>query len=407
MIRLLTFVLTLFLMLPAFAQDAAVPVWLGDGSLLAPADLELAIQQMLKNQPKPQHIVVLAHGYHTTREESTAQFQEIGQRFQDQYGQRKEKVLVIGLQWESAIAGAGVPWEAEEAYLSMVGRARNVGHNAARQLMLRVAKQFPKVDTSIYGHSLGCEVSAACLLPEINYGDDLTKSSAYLPGQDLSFQLVSLVGSDLDYDIWYKSGVVFRSQKPRARMIYMTISPYLGDRDKTLQVRQMSRGMAGGSAFPRMTVEQCDLVYKNRAILFDNRGIPTDHSYTQYYDDARVQRLVGIAAFLANPKAPKPVELAEADKILKLPNTLDAIVPYLDSELISSQMYALWRVEQINCGSSIHMCDETLGKLAMMLRNTPAKVKKSRPDSPCKTVQRGIWPTEKTMTRAGAPSWDD
>lgn len=408
MIRLLPFLLTLFLMLPALAQDAAVPVWLGDGSLLSQTDLETAIQRMVKNQPKPQHIVVLAHGYHTTREESEAQFQEIGKRFQDQYAQRNEKVLVVGLQWESAIAGAGVPWEAEEAYLSMVGRARNVGHNAARQLMMRVNKQFPKVDTCIYGHSLGCEVSAACLLPEINYGDDLVKSSAYLPQQNLYFQLVSLVGSDLDYDIWYKSGVVFQPKNPRTRMLYMTISPYLGDRDKTLQMRQMSRGMAGGSAFPRMTVEQCDTVYKNRAIMFDNRGIPTDHAYTTYYDDARVQRLVGFASYLANPKkAPEPVEMAEADKILKLPNKLEALVPYLDSELISSQMYALWRVEQLNCGSSIHMCDETLGKLALMLRNTPAKIKRERPNSPCKTVQKGIWPTEKTMTRAGAPSWDD
>ena len=407
MIRLLTFLFTLLLMLPALAQDAAVPVWLGDGSLLSTADLETAIGRMVKNQPKPKHIVVLAHGYHTTREESEAQFQEIGKRFQDQYALRNEKVLVVGLQWESAIAGAGVPWEAEEAYLNMVGRARNVGHNAARQLIMRVNKQFPKVDTCIYGHSLGCEVSAACLLPEINYGDDLVKSTAYQPQQDLFFPMVSLVGSDLDYDIWYKSGVTFRAKKPRTRMLYMTISPYLGDRDKTLQVRQMSRGMAGGSAFPRMTVEQCDTVYKNRAIMFDNRGIPTDHAYTSYYDDARVARLVGIASFLVNPKAPKPVELDEADKILKLPNKLEAIVPYLDAELISSQMYALWRVEQINCGSSIHMCDETLGKLAMMLRNTPTRIKKERADSKCVTVKKGIWPTEKTMTRAGAPSWDD
>ena len=406
--KILKWLLALLLFLPALAQEAAVPIWLGDGSLLSPADLESAVGQMLKNQPKPQHIVVLVHGYHTTREESAAQFQEIGKRFQDQYAQRKEPVLVIGLQWESAIAGAGVPWEAEEAYLSMVGRARKVGHNAVRQVLLRVAKQFPKADVSLYGHSLGCEVSTACLLPEINYGDDLEKSTAYLPQQDLSCLLVSLVGSDLDYDIWYKSGVVFRAKKPRARMIYMTISPYLGDRDKTLQIRQMSRGMAGGSAFPRMTVQQCDTVYKNRAILFDNRGIPTDHSYTNYYGDERVGRLVGVASYLANPKkAPEPVELAEADKILKLPNSLDAIVPYLDSELISSQLYALWRVEQINCGSSIHMCDETLGKLAGMLRNTPAKIKKERPNSPCKTVQKAIWPTEKTMTRAGAPNWDD
>ncbi len=405
---ILTWLVALLLLLPALAQDAAVPIWLGDGSLLSPADLEAALGRVLKNQPGPQHIVVLVHGYHTTREESAQQFQEIGRRFQSQYAACNENALVIGLQWESAIAGAGVPWEAEEAYLSMVGRARKVGHNAARQVLMRLAKQFPKADMSLYGHSLGCEVSAACLLPEINYGDDLEKSSAYLPQQDLSCLLISLVGSDLDYDVWYKSGLVFRDKKPRARMIYMTISPYLGDRDKTLQVRQMSRGVAGGSAFPRMTVQQCDKVYKNRAIMFDNRGIPTNHSYTNYYGDERVSRLVSVARYLANPKkAPEPVELAEADKILKLPNTLEAIVPYLDSELISSQLYALWRVEQINCHGSIHMCDQTLGKLAGMLRNTPAKIKKERPHSACKTVQKGIWPTEKTMTRAGAPNWDD
>lgn len=405
--KIFTVILALALLLPALAQDASVNVWLGDGSLLSPTDLEASVQQMLKNQPKPQHIAVLVHGYHTTREESAAQFQEIGQRFQSQYGQINQKALVIGLQWESALAGAGVPWEAEEAYLSSVGRARKVGHNAARQVLLRVQKQFPKADISLYGHSLGCEVSAATLLPEINYGDDLEKSTAYLPQQDLFCTMVALCGSDLDYDIWAKSGVSFRSKRPRTRMLYMTISPYMGERDKTLQVRQISRGVAGGSAFPKMTVEQCDTVYKNRAILCDNRGIPTDHAYTSYYDDVRVQRLVGIATYVNNPKSPEPVELAEADRILKLPNQLDLIVPYLDAELVSSTMYALWRIEQINCGSSIHMCDETLNKIAQMLRNTPAKIKKERPNSPCKTVQKGIWPTEKTMTRAGAPSWDD
>ena len=404
---MLTLFLALSLLLPALAQEASVPIWLGDGSLLSPADLEAAVQRAVKNQPKPQHIAVLVHGYHTTREESAEQFQEIGQRFQNQYRQLNQKALVIGLQWESALPGAGVPWEAEEAYLSSVGRARKVGHNAARQVLLRLQRQFPKAEVSLFGHSLGCEVSAATLLPEIDYRDELEKSTAYLPQENLFTTMVALCGSDLDYDIWAKSGVSFRSKKPRTRMLYMTISPYLGDRDKTLQVRQLSRGVAGGSAFPKMTVEQCDIVYKNRAILCDNRDVPTDHAYTSYYDDARVQRLVGICNYVSNPKAPEPVELAEADKILKLPNQLEAIVPYLDSELISSQMYALWRVEQINCGGSMHMCDETLGKIAQMLRNTPAKIKKERPNSPCKTVQKAIWPTEKTMTRAGAPSWDD
>ena len=54
---------------------------------------------------------------------------------------------------------------AEDAYLRMVTRARNVGHQAGRQLLLRVQKQYPKAHLSILGHSLGCEVAAACLLP--------------------------------------------------------------------------------------------------------------------------------------------------------------------------------------------------------------------------------------------------
>ena len=385
--------------------SAFVPVWTADGSPLSGPQVDDIVKEMVKRQPNPVNIVVLMHGYHTLREESSSQFQQVAQRAQAEFDRRKEKALVVGIQWESALPGAGVPWDAEDVYFQALGRARKVGHQPARQVLLAIQKRFPKAHLSIWGHSLGCEVAAACLIPELKYTDDAVKSDAFEPQQDIQAGLLALCGSDLDYDVWYKGQVDFRSKKPRARLAWMTISPYLGDRDKTLQVRAVSRGQAGGSAFPRMTQEQCDLAYKNRALLYDNRNIPTDHALLEYYSEERVQRLVAAVDAQFNPKAPKPVEMQEAEKVLAAPNQEAALVPFLDSPNISTQVYALWRLDHLLCGSCEHLCDETLDKMARLLRNQPSRVRKERTSSKCKILSRGLWPTETQLTRAGAPNW--
>jgi hypothetical protein len=401
----LFFLCFLFLSHLALAQSY-VPCWLADGNRLSEEQLRPYLASMQKQQAAPDHIVVLVHGYHTVREESASQFEEVAARLRSQFGKRQEKLLVIGLQWESAVAGAELPWEAEDAYLRMVSRARNVGHQAGRQLLLRVQKQYPKAHLNILGHSLGCEVAAACLLPEMVYGDDLDKSAAFEPKQDLFFNLVGLCGSDLDYDVWYKSHITFRSKKARTRLLWMTISPYLGERDRTLQVRKVSRGRAGGAAFPRMTEQQCDVVFKNRAIVFDNTEIPRDHALLSYFSEERLERLSTTMVYLSDSKAPKPVELAEADQVLQLPARVEVISPYLDSPLLTTQMYALWRLEHMLCAGCKHLCDETMDQVALLLRNTPIRVRKERADSACKVIQSGLWPTEQQLERAGAPSWE-
>jgi hypothetical protein len=387
--------------------SAFVPVWSQDGSLLSPSQLDEVLKAMKKQQANPANIVVLMHGYHTLRDESSSQFQQVAQRARAEYQRRRDTAVVVGIQWESALPGAGVPWEAEDVYFEALGRARNVGHQVSRQVLLMVQKNFPKAHISVWGHSLGCEVAAACLMPEMQYGDDAAKSSAFQPTQDIHIDMLALCGSDLDYDIWYKSHVNFKAKRPRTRLAWMTISPYTGERDKTLQVRAVSRGRAGGAGFPRMTQEQCDLVYKNRAILFDNRNIPTDHALLEYYSEDRVQRLIATADSLTNPKAPKPVEMVEAEQVLAAPAQVDALTPFLDSPNLSTQAYALWRLDHLLCGSSVHLCDETIDNMAQLMRNQPARVRKERPSSPCKILSRGLWPTETQMTRAGAPSWED
>jgi hypothetical protein len=177
-------------------------------------------------------------------------------------------------------------------------------------------------------------------------------------------------------------------------MMWMTQSDYVSDRDKALLVRQISRGQAGGTFFPRMTEKQYDLLFKNAAVMFDDDDIPMGHAFVRYYDEERLARILPTAIYLNNPKSPKPTEFAEAEAILKLPN-----------DHLTAQMYALWRLENLFCGGSKHFADETLDKVARLLRNTPSVIWREQKNSPCRSIREEYWPTEDQMTRAGAPKW--
>ena len=407
----LSLLLWALLLLGAGAEEGPptqpwVSAWLGEGGLLPEATVRQTLSDIQKLQPNPEHIVVLVHGYNTPREDSTAQFQEVTNRLQRQALLLKHSVVVVGLQWESAAPGAQQPWSAEDAYLEKVTRARRVGHLAARQVLLRVQQQFPHAYITVMAHSLGCEVSVGALFPEIVYADDLPKTESYAPAQELFLNMLCLTGSDLDYDVWYKGGLVFRAQNPRTRLMWMTISPYVGGgRDRTLQIRQMTRGMAGGSAFPRMTEQQYDFLFKYRAIFFDQKNIPEGHEFLGYLQEDRLARMLSTAIYLTDPNAERPDEINDIYKILALPNKVEEFLPWLDSPNVSGQLYALWRLEALLCGGSKHLADQTLDNVTRLLRNTPRKVWGERENSPCQSVRRGYWPTESLMIKAGAPAW--
>lgn len=393
---------------PGQAEDSSafVPVWTGTGDALSAATLDKVASQCATQQAQPDHIVVLMHGYDTTREGSVPMFQEAAKRIQASFAKSGKTVLVVGLQWDSAPRGNLTPWKAGEAYTSMVPRARTVGHVPARQLILRLQKQFPGARIHIFAHSMGCEVAAATAFPEMAYTDKYIGKPAFAPKQNVPISLMTLCGSDLDYDVWYKTKVNLGKGKPRVGLMWMTMPWYAGDiRDNTLQIRKVSRGMGGGSAFPRMTVPQYDLVFKARAAVFDDKEIPQDHQFARYYSQDRVDGLAQAACSLADKSAPKPTELLEAERVLALPNKVSELQPALDSTTFTGQTYALWRMECLMDGNCRHMSDLTLEKIARLLRDTPRKIWTASEDSKCKTVHAKYWPTEKQMERAGAPSW--
>ena len=397
-------------MLPAlgWAQEpnAFVPAWLNDGSPLSEPDLQAIVAGVGAQQANPDHIAVLVHGLGNSRETSTEQFNTLAPLLAKQYQDAKQTVVVVGVQWDSDVP-MGL-FTAESNYLDMVARARKVGHWPARQLLLQMKKQYPNAHFDIYAHSLGCEVSAACLFPEAKYGDGIPKSETFEPQQILHVNMWSMVGSDLDYDIWAKSGVAADQTAPRCKQAWMTMSPYFGeaDKDETLKLRAMVRGVAAGSAFPKMTEEQYDTILKAQRVVFDNANIPSSHAMLEYYDATRLGRIVPMALHAGEPqKLPLPKEFDEITMVMAMPDQATALLPYLDSPNLTTQLTALWRLEHVVCGSSKHLADGTLEAIARLLKDKPATVRSVRKDSPCKVLNQGYFPTEKQLERAGAPNW--
>ena len=411
LVRNLTFAASLCLaaVAPAQAQTKNpspqrpyVLVPAGKGGKLSDAALNQVLRDVKKQEPNPEHIVVMMHGFWNTSEDSNKSYTTIAQRVRDQFGQRKVRAAILGLQWESAVAGSEWPWEIEGAYLSMLARGRGVGRVTGRQLMLQLQKSYPKATYHILAHSQGCEVAGATVFPEMDYKDDIPKTEPLHPKQDLRIGLLCLAGSDLDYDVWYKSQVDVRN---RVRLFWMTVSSYIGDRDRTLYYRKASRGLGGGLAVPRMTEKQYDALFPQKRLVFDNADIPQGHEFAKYYEEKRVGQLVTSAIALANPRAPKSAQQAELDKVMALPNQVKALQPMLDSPNLGSVMLALWRIEKLLCGGSQHMTDGSLEDVTRLLRTTPKVVWEVQGTTKCQSIKQGIWPTEKLMERAGAPSW--
>jgi len=434
----------------ALAEEENQPfvlAWLGEGAQISEFTIGETLFNVHRIQNQPDHIVVLVHGYNVPREDGANQFQEVADRCYGVLKKLGRSAVVVGLEWDSAAAGAQTPWRAQDAYLQKVTRARVVGHNAARQLLLRLQKEFPRAKIDVLAHSLGCEVSAGALYPNLVYEDEIPKTTSFDPSQPLHLNCWALTGSDLDYNVWYNGQIDFDTPQAKTDLMWMTISPYVGSgfRDQVLQIRQMSRGMAGGSAFPRMTEAQYDSVFSRRAIFFDQADIPNGHEFVRYFSETRLRRILSAAIYLGdNPTAralptaglalgvpvvrprnfvgpmpelensaalpavtevSEPAELADLDKVLAAPNRIEDLLPWLDAPNSSAQLYALWRLERILCGGSKHFADQTLDQITRLLRSTPRKVWSERENSVCDSVRRGYWPTESLMTRAGAPAW--
>ncbi|MFA7483758.1 MAG: alpha/beta hydrolase [Vulcanimicrobiota bacterium] len=405
LLLLLTSVVSLGQEPEVHTPDGFAPLWLEKDGQFTPEALEATLNELSRLQDDPEQIVVFIHGFKKPRAGSTRDYNTLVKRLRPLFESDQSRVGFVGVQWDSAVdipSSKGLDaLRMIRAYHDMVPVARTVGRGPTRALLLALQEKYPKAHISLLAHSMGCEVAAAAVLPEITYLDHKPFGQTHRPQDDVQLDMLVLAGSDLDYDFWYKSGIEADEVEERTRLIWFTVADYLSKGDKALNTRRRIRGMAGGSAFPRMTLPQLDQAVAERRIFIDHKDIPRSHQFLDYYTDERLERMVAVLRYLTVPRAQQPEEITDLDEILAAPHDLELLLSYLDHPNYASKFYATWRIERINCGDARHMTDLTLEEVVELLRHDPKKIEEFRQTSPCISVKKGLIPSPKAMKAAG------
>lgn len=392
---------------PALAQEPVgyASLWVEKDAVVTTAAVQATIAEVARQESDPEEIIVFVHGFKKPRQGSTNDFNALAERLRGQAELSGLRTALVGLQWDSSISvqsSSGLDaLRMIREYHDAIPVARSVGRGPGRELILALQEKFPKAHLSIFAHSMGCEVAAALLLPEINYEDYPPFVKPFRPELGVGLDMLVLAGSDLDYDVWYKSGISARAMESRVRMLWLTVADYLTKGDKVLNTRKRIRGRAGGSSFPRLTLEQLDQTIAERRMFIDRQDIPRNHQFLDYYTEERLSRILSTLRYLTVARAPQPDEMAEIDEVLATPYQLDSLVPYLDRLSYAVKLYALWRIERINCGDARHMTDLTLDEISEAYRQNAKSIPEMRLTSPCLTIRNGLYPTPTAMKKAG------
>jgi hypothetical protein len=385
-------------------ETGFVPVWIDNQAVLEDDVVEGFVDQVEAKNSSPDHIVVLVHGFATPRASSTRQYTLLSERIRNEFAKHNQSVEIVGVQWHSKIEGIifALPGE----YKKKTVLARKVGRFGVRHLLLKLKERFPDSNLNIMAHSMGCEVTAAAMNSHMEFDEVTNSIGAYSPDSRLKLNGAALCGSDLDYDVTTR-GHNQQLSIDGGKVLYLTLSQALGHRrDKVLELRSIIRGRALGSAFPRMTEKQYDNVLSKQMLILDNTNIPLSHSFVKYYDEWRLSQIIPTLIYYSSPDSMEPPpNVAIVQEVMSAPNTMEDLLPFVESDNISSMIYAMWRLEHLNCGGSQHLADGYLEGLVKTLRSTPRKVRRDQADSSCQTVKRELFPTEIMFERAGAPSW--
>lgn len=383
---------------PGAVDPSWVHYWV-DSSASTSADQVRQCLDELSRQ-RPEVIVVMLHGYDMGQEESTRMFDALSEGVRA--GLPDQTVGLIGLQWES---GGGNFINPTGDYFHTLSRARDVGRGPLRQILLGVAERFPHQPVALLTHSMGCEMAVAALVPEVKYTEHAPKGGTYEAEREITITMAAFVGSDLDYDVWYKAGDAALRWFDRCQMTWSTLSDPTTRGDRVLSLRSRIRGKALGALLPRLTQGQLDQVIPARRFYLDGMAVPANHAFDAYFNEARLERILGVLRYLTTPGRPEPQELKAVREVMETPDDLSRLLPYLDSPYTGAGFAALWRVERLNCGDARHMADQTLERAVLMLVDSPQKVWREQAHSDCVTLRKGQYPTPQMMTRAGAPPW--
>lgn len=412
----LTFCLLLSLVGPLVAQEELPPerdgkpvyfaqFWIDESATVGPDAVAQTLADLARQGDRFDHILVMSHGFDLDEKTSTRQLELLSEKFLHEFQTKgAQRIGLVSLQWQSATGATLFPLGGD--YLRKIALARSAGRGPARELLLALQETYPESHISLLGHSTGNELTTAALVPELVYDGTEPFVDTFAPEQELKVLIHFLVGSDVNYDLFYTGQVSPEQAVGRSRLVWQTMVPVLpDDKDNVLILRAHFIGRPTGSRFPRLTPEQLDKAVKERRWLIDSHNIPISHLFVDYFKDARIEHMADTMKSLANPKAPKPQLLADLEAVLAAPNDVASIAPHLDHRSSGVTFYALWRLEQLLCQGSQHLTDETYEKAIQTLRTYPQKIWRTYRNYECQTLRRELFPSSDMMTRAGAPDW--
>jgi hypothetical protein len=401
---------------PASAAALFTAVWIGDSATLSDDTLKQAADAVARQEPDPQHIVVLIHGFATPRANSTREYQKMSADFVREFKKRGKRVAVVGVQWNSDV-GAPKLWlvkvvtatlglDDNNPYLRKVALAENVGRTGLRQLVERLHQRFPGAAIDMCGHSLGCDVARNFVAPltaqRIKKINGLPEPTAeYAPTELLPLNLLAFCGADVDYDLLYRNKEV-TEDRGAVGLWWITVGGirHPDNKDLVLSIRALARGdYAMGNSIPRMSRGQINTILSHRRLYLDGDGIPQDHEILRYYDATRIANIVDAAVGVADPSY-KCAALELLDQIIQAPDDAKVLEKFFSHRNLAAQYYTLWRMELLVCGQPEHLADGYLEWLRILLADDPKAVGRQRWVGPCRVVRKGYWPTPDMITDA-------
>lgn len=390
---------------PAAVEAEPSPLWTGlwlaEGGLVAENNLKATLDELGRQASNPKQIIVFLHGYDMSEKDGKRFFDKLAQSLSTNLD--RDSSLYLGLQWDSGGALLG------SDYFKMLERARDLGRAPLRQILIELKKRYPELPLVIFAHSMGCEMATAALVPEMAYLSQAPKAEVFALQQVIKVQMAVFAGSDLDYDIWQQNPKAGLNWFKRCDLTWVTVSDPTKRGDRVLSLRARIRGKAMGALMPQMTEEQMALSLGAGKLYIDSEDIPSDHEFDSYFSAKRIKRLAKVVSYLSavkvNPALARPPELEAMGVVMRLPKSISALAPYLDSPYSGAALISLWRIELLECGSARHLADGSIEGAIRLLVDQPKLIWPLQKNSACRTLRLGLFPTPKTMARAGAPEW--
>lgn len=395
---------------PSPADLPFVPAWIPQDAL-ADDTRDEVLRGVEGQQPNPEHIFVLIHGWLNNRATSTASFAPAAKTIRSLFEERGRRVAVVGLQWDSYVGGvhtylpqimAAKLGLAKNPYVAKVRLARRIGRHAARQLIFALKEQYPEAQIHILAHSMGCEVTGYCVGTRLRAKDP---DPAYRADWPLGLSLVCLAGSDLDSGVINDSQIDERTVQFMPRLTWVTI-PRLheGQQDNVLALHSIERGQAAmGNSMPRLKEKQLDLLIGGLRLFYDNEEIPPAHDFPLYYTQKRLTRLVDAIFHMEDPLRHRSPDLESLEAVRAFPDDKGELMLHLNDASLAVRFFVLWRLEKLICGGeAVHMADGSLASLGLQMYRDPEEATKLLPRHPCPMVRAGLFPTQSMWEQAQA-----